>query len=211
MSRKLPPIKLSSKILIICEGSEEYDYLNRLINCSIWCNIYSIKLKNAKSLDKIYPLYQYHYNNSNYDLILIFCDTEMSPYSQFLNLKSKINEFHNNKSSEKVVLFVNPCTMQLILSHFADVCLTSNQKNINSKIIKQLTGIDDYKATEKQRESLMNKINSNNYKTMIQNASKIKLEFTNIPSTNIVPIFKNLETDKTTWINDINKKIETEK
>ena len=209
MTRRLPQIKTSSKILIICEGSEEYDYIHRIIQCSVWSNSYSITLKNAKSIDNIFPLYQYYYNNFNYDLILIFCDTEVQPFSQFLNLTKSIDNFHDNNASKKIVLFANPCTMQLILSHFAQVSLTSNQKSINAQKIKQLTGIDEYKATENQRENLMNKINSDNYKTMMCNISTLPSVYSIMPSTNISSMFKNLESDSISWIKDINKKIES--
>lgn len=36
----LPPLKDNKKIYIICEGSEEYDYLNRLKILNVWSDVY---------------------------------------------------------------------------------------------------------------------------------------------------------------------------
>lgn len=51
MSKKIPPINTGKRILIICEGSEEEYYLNRLKECSVWSRDISVKVINAKSID----------------------------------------------------------------------------------------------------------------------------------------------------------------
>lgn len=48
----LPPLKDNKKIYIICEGSEEYDYLNRLKILNVWSDVYDITLRDAKGNGK---------------------------------------------------------------------------------------------------------------------------------------------------------------
>ena len=47
MSRRLPIIHKLRKICIICEGDEEVDYINRLIELKVWNEKYDVKLLNA--------------------------------------------------------------------------------------------------------------------------------------------------------------------
>lgn len=47
MSNKLPKISNKHKICIICEGNEEYEYLERLKDLKVWNDQYDIFLVNA--------------------------------------------------------------------------------------------------------------------------------------------------------------------
>lgn len=47
MPNKLPKFFDKHKICIICEGNEEYEYLNRLKNLKVWNEQYDISLVNA--------------------------------------------------------------------------------------------------------------------------------------------------------------------
>ena len=78
------------KILIICEGYEETEYLEYIKKLNVWDN-YDIDLINAESNGSLFSLYQYHYQNDNYDLVLMMADTDRPTYDSFLLvLKKKI-------------------------------------------------------------------------------------------------------------------------
>ena len=47
MKNKLPSINVQTKICIICEGNEEYEYLERLKTLGVWDKKYDISLENA--------------------------------------------------------------------------------------------------------------------------------------------------------------------
>ena len=49
------------KICIICEGNEEYEYLNRLKNLKVWNGQYDISLVNAGGNGNIPARYQDRY------------------------------------------------------------------------------------------------------------------------------------------------------
>lgn len=207
MRKKLPLIKTNKQILIICEGYEEYDYLNCLKKCGVWSQKYDIKLKNAKALDNIVPHYQYEFQNGNYDAILIFCDTEIFPCLQYKNLVKGINEIHGKSVAKQIIYFGNPCTMQLILSHFGNVKLTTNSKTANSKQIKTLTGVSDYNALDNQRASIMKKITATNYMSMKANLVGLSNDDNVVPSTNFLNMLNNLESDDDSWIDCLNRKL----
>lgn len=194
------------KICIISEGFEEYDYLSKLIDCNVFHQNYTLKIKNAKSIDNIYAVYQNEFQNDSYDLILIFCDTEIEPYSQFKNLIKKIDKFHDKKVAKHILYFANPCTMQIILSHFSSVRLMSNSKAKNSHLIKKLTGVDEYQAKANQRTIIMNQLSAENYSVMKANLSALACEWDVVPSTNFIDLVNKLEQADTTWVNKITNK-----
>lgn len=201
------PIK-TKKICIICEGNEEYLYLERLKQLNVWSHSISITLKNAKSITNISAQYQNVYNMDNFDLVLILCDTEMTPYEDYLNLKTKIANLYGSKqSAESVIFFANPCTMQILLLHFDFVKLSSNNKNSNSKQIEELTGVKKYQANEHQIKSIINKITSENYIKLKENLSKLNISDKEIHSTNFLKLLHYLEQNETIWINKLKKKL----
>lgn len=210
MGRRIPPIYNGERILIICEGYEESEYLNRLKSLRVWDGNFCIEIENAKSIDNIFAKYQYKYANGNYKLIFIFCDTEMHPYEQFISLKNRIDDMHGNKASSKVLFFSNPCTMQIILSHFEKVSLRTNSKSGNGQLIERLAGICDYRATEPQRTKLLKRVNRENYYTMKENLQGISDNYKVLPSTNVLELFDHLETYNKKWIASVNKAIEKE-
>lgn len=205
---KLPKQKNENRVLIICEGYEEYDYLNRLKECNVWSKNFSIELKNAKSIDKIAAIYKYAYQNGSYKLIVIVCDTETEPYAQFENLRKKLNDIHGkHTAADHVIFFVNPCTLQIVLSHMTKVNIKSNQKSDNSKLIEKYFGVMDYRATEEHRAAVMRKINAVNYISMKDNISGLESKYKVTPSTNINLLFDALESGDVNWFKKINNKL----
>lgn len=195
------------KICIICEGYEELDYIETLKSKAVFSNKYDFITVNAKSINTIIARYQEKYQSDSYSLVLIFCDTDKGPSEKYKEIKQKINDFHGEDVTDDIVIFGNPCTMQIILSHFAEIKLTSQSKTINSKYIKEYVGIDNYKATDEQRKELFSKIKRNNYEKMKENVAKLSTDDNVISSTNILKFIENFESDDESWIDEINKKL----
>ena len=207
----LPPLKDNKKIYIICEGSEEYDYLNRLKILNVWSDVYDITLRDAKGNGNLYPIYQNVYQKGNYDLVVIVCDTEKKPHEQFNDICCKVNSLHACElASQHVVMFTNPCTMQVILLHWdISVRLQSPSKRRSAAYIETYTGIQDYSAKESQRTQLVSNITKDNYRTMMTGANQLGMDAALINSTNLHVFFAQLEQPDTNWIDEINKLIES--
>lgn len=188
------------KICIICEGYEEEEYIQRLKNKNLFHEQYVINSINAKGISNIFNRFQYIYSQNSFHLVLIYCDTDKG----YVELKNKINSMFNTDVTEKLIYFANPCTMQIILSHFAKVGLKKSSKKVNRKIIEELTGISNYDATVSQRKELMNKIKQSNFKTMKDNLASISKVDTDVPSSNFLHLIENLESDSVDWIKEIN-------
>lgn len=195
------------KICIICEGFEELDYIESLKNKAVFSDKYDFITVNAKSINTIVSRYQEKYQSASYSLVLIFCDTDKGSSERYRVLKQKINSFHGEDVADDIVIFGNPCTMQIILSHFSEIKLKSQSKAVNSKYIKELVGIDNYKATEEQRKELFSKIKRDNYAQMKKNVSKLPTDDNITSSTNILKFLKKFESDDESWIDEINKKL----
>ena len=202
----LPQISKKQKICIICEGLEDHSYINRLEELQVWKDVYDFVPINVKSASNIFPRYQNEYNNNSYSAILVFCDTDKAPYREYAQIKKKINEFHNKPSaSGKVVIFANPCTMQIILSHFGDVMLTTQSKRTNAPLIYDLTGVADYDAHEDQVKAICRKITRTNYEAMKLRIANINRGDQTTSSTNFMDFIEKFESDDLKWIKTLNK------
>ena len=195
------------KICIICEGYEELEYIEALKNKAVFSNKYDFITVNAKSINTIIARYQEKFQSDSYSLVLIFCDTDKGPSEKYKEIKQKINEFHEADVADDIIIFGNPCTMQIILSHFAEIKLTSQSKSVNAKYIKKLTGIQNYKATDKQRKELFSKIKRENYDVMKENVKNLSTNDEELSSTNILKFIEKFESDDDSWIDEINEKL----
>lgn len=196
-------------ILIICEGYEEYEYLETLKKLNIWNN-YNIELINAESNGSIFPIYQFNYQNDDYDLILIMADTDRPTYDDFIRMITKINDFHDVENfADEIVIFGNPCTMQFILNHFSEECvfLKKSNKRKNAELINRLTNVENYDAHAEQRKAIFNQITKENYEIMKINIKECSDQYNEISSTNFLKFMHNLESNDKSWIDNINKKI----
>lgn len=207
----LPPLKDNKKVYIICEGSEEYDYLNQLKLLNVWSDVYDITLRDAKGNGNLYPIYQDVYQKGNYDLVVIVCDTEKKPHEQFNDICCKVNSLHACEfASQHVVMFTNPCTMQVILLHWdTSVRLQTSSKRRSASYIEAYTGIQDYSAKESQRIQLFSNITKDSYRIMMTGAKQLGMDAALINSTNLHVFFTKLEQSDTNWIDEINKLIES--
>ena len=209
MHNKIPKLLDNHKICIICEGNEEYEYINRLKDLKVWNKQYDIFLDNACGNGNIPARYQNRYQNGMDELVLIFCDTEKNPYEQYEDIKRKINEFHGlDTAAEEVIIFGNPCTMQIISKHWMDENLKSPAKKVNASMIKKYTGVKDYKGRADQIQKIMEYITRENYVDMCFRVRKMKTDDSIIGSSNFGKFISLLESDDCSWIDCINRKLE---
>lgn len=206
--------KTKKKICLICEGFEEFDYISKLLELHVWSNVYDFELVNAESCGNISARYQDRYQSDNYDIVLVFCDTDRRPEDGFELIRTKINNlFGNSIAADKVIMFVNPCTMQVILSHFGDVSLKTQNKRKNDSEIKRLTGLADskkYDGCKEHRDFIFSKISVDNYKEMKDRIVTLSDNYKNQPSTNFVDYLNLFEGTNTDWIDETNELIEKE-
>lgn len=179
----LPKHKKIKNILIICEGDEELDYLNRLKDLKVFNKNFS--LENAGSISKISSKYIFHDHINDYRNIYVICDAEKEPYSELKKILKETNR--------KNVFFVNPCTLQLQILHFTNDYIRTSDKSKNSKIIKKIFGIDDYRATKDQRDKINKMINEENFNQMIERLKNISKKLEDVPSSNIIELFNKLK------------------
>ena len=209
MPNKLPRFRDNHKICIICEGNEEYEYLDRLIALKVWSGQYDISLVNAGGNGNIPARYQDRYQNGSYEIVLVFCDTEKKPHEQYVDIKRKINEFHGiDHAADEVIIFGNPCTMQIISKHWADENLKSPAKAVNAPFIQKYTGVKNYKGRMDQIKKVMEYITAENYADMCRRMKALKTDDSVSGSSNFGRFIKLFESDDSGWIDEINTKIE---
>lgn len=209
MTNRLPVFSDRRKICIICEGNEEYAYLDQLKSLHVWNEQYEISLDNAGGNGNIPARYQDRYQNGSYELVLIFCDTEKKPHEQYADIKRKVNEFHGvNHAAEAVMIFGNPCTMQIIIKHWADINLKSPAKPVNAPLMKEYTGVDNYKGRADQIKTIMTYITAENYADMRRRVDGLETVDTVAGSSNFGNFMKFFESEDSRWIDEINAELE---
>ena len=209
MENRLPVFSDKQKICVICEGNEEYAYLDRLKSLDVWNEKYEIFLDNAGGNGNIPARYQDRYQNGTYELVLIFCDTEKKPHEQYVDIKRKINEFHGvDRAADAVIIFGNPCTMQIIIEHWSDCNLKSPAKSVNAPLIKEFTGVENYKGRADQIETIMKYITVGNYADMRCRIEELETIDTVTGSSNFGMFMKMFESEESGWIDEINAVLE---
>jgi len=204
-----PLIQYRHKVCVICEGLEDAEYFKRLMQLNVWNNdIYEFIPINAESASNIPARYQNAYSNDSYEIILVFCDTDKAPYREYSKVKQKINDFHAKQDiSDKIIIYANPCTMQIILSHFGDVNLKNQGKKTNAKTIEELTGITNYDAHEDQVAELCAKIFRRSYPKMKARVADMNQNDTTSGSTNFIIFLERFESADPDWIKEIDDSI----
>lgn len=209
MKNKLPSIKNQTKICIICEGNEEYEYLERLKTLEVWDEKYDISLENAGGNGNVPARYQDKYQNGSYDLILMFCDTDRKPYEQYVDIKRKIDDFHGVEGAADVVLmYGNPCTMQIVVQHWKEVSLKSPAKKVNAPLIEECTGVANYKAKKEQLDNLFEQVTKDNYADMLERVKRLPDDDTVVGSSNFARFMEGLGSGDAAWIDGINEALE---
>lgn len=211
MPNRLPNIPNKHKICVICEGNEEYEYINRLKELKVWNEQYEISLVNAEGNGNIPARYQDRYQNGVYEAVLIFCDTDKKPYEQYDDIKRKINEFHGiDNVANEIIIFGNPCTMQIILKHWTDEVIKSQAKQVNAPLIEKYTRVKGYKGKGNQIKEVMEQITSENYRVMCERLNLLEQNDSIIGSSNFSKIIEWFESENCEWIVKINEILENE-
>ena len=176
----------------------------------MWSERYDISLVNANGNGNIPARYQDRYQNGSYELVLIFCDTDKKPYEQFEDIKRKINEFHAiDSAASRVIIFGNPCTMQIIIKHWTDENLKSSAKKVNSELIEKFTQVKLYKGKHEQIIEVMKYITNENYEDMRFRIEKLSRKDCDVGSTNFIDFIKLFESNNDSWIKNINDELES--
>lgn len=205
MENRLPKLFDKHKICVICEGTEEYEYLERLKTLKVWDAKYEIILDNAGGNGNIPARYQDSYQNGSYELVLVFCDTEKKPYEQYEDIKHKINEFHGiDTAADEVIMFANPCTMQIVTKHWTDILIKSPAKPINAPLIEKFTGVKNYKGKADQIEVVMEHITAENYGDMRERVNGLETNDSVVGSSNFGRFIELFGSGDTGWIQRIN-------
>lgn len=200
---RLPNLERKHKICVICEGYEDVAYFKRLLKLNVWSTVYEFQPINVKGASNIPAQFQDAFQNDRYDLILVFCDTDKAPYREYSLVKGKINRlFNKTKAAEKLIIFANPCTMQIILSHFGEVSLKNQGKRTNGAEIEKWTGVKNYDAHAEQIDQICEKIYQRSYADMRRRIAAINYPDTTPASTNFIVFLDRFEDESTKWISE---------
>ena len=139
----------------------------------------------------------------------MFCDTEKKPHEQYVDIKGKINAFHGvDEAADEVVIFANPCTMQIIIKHWTDENIKSPAKKVNAPLIEKCTGVENYKGRTDQIKRVMECVTAENYADMCRRVNMLDLDDSVGGSSNFGKFIRLLNDSDSGWIKIINAILE---
>ncbi len=208
----LPPSLIAPKaeksVCLILEGYEEDFYFKRLQALPIFSRVYNIKPINAKGASNIPARYQAALASDSYAIVLIVCDMDRTP-DQYNYILREIKNILGNENAGKIITFTRPCTLQIILSHFGEVNLTTQAKASAREDVERLTGVQHYDAHQDQLNTICGKIFYRSWEQLIQRLKLLSENPNDIPSSNMGALFEKLCSEDFEWIDDINASILT--
>ena len=98
--------------------------------------------------------------------------------------------------------------MQIISKHWTDENLKSPAKPVNAPLIKEYTGVENYKGRADQIEEVMEYVTVENYKDMSRRVKDLDSDDSVTGSSNFGKFIKLFESDDSRWIEKINMQIE---
>lgn len=205
----LPPFLQGNnlhKVCLILEGYEEEYYFKKILEFPCFKGTYEIKPINAKTASNIPAIYQQEYSKNKYEIVLVVCDKDRKP-EQYEKVMSGIDSILGPDKAKEVVTYTSPCTLQVILSHFDEVSLTTQAKKTARPIVKALTGVDGYDAHKDQLEAICKQIHLSTYPKMKERIGKLSTNPDMIPSTNMLTLLDRLESQDAGWISEINARL----
>ena len=115
-------------------------------------------------------------------------------------------------ATSQVVIYANPCSMQIILLHFSVVSLKTQGKKTNAKLIEQLTDVKGYKANQEEHiKAICSKINRQSYFDMKKRVADINMPDTIPGSTNIIKFLQRFASETPDWIVEIQNSLDSNK
>lgn len=208
----LPPTLQEKKLRNIClilEGFEEYYYFKRILEFPCFKGTYNVDIRNAKAASNIPSFFQAAYAKNFYEIVFVVCDKDRNP-EQYVNIISKLDDILGPGKAKEIVIFTCPCTLQVILSHFGDVQLTTQAKKAARDDVQRLTDVENYDTHQDQLKTICSKIYYRSYEKMKQRIAQLSTCPDDIPSTNILSLFGYLESQNPQWIDGINERLSTE-
>jgi hypothetical protein len=208
----LPPTLQEKKLRNIClilEGFEEYYYFKRILEFPCFNGTYNVDIRNAKAASNIPSFFQAAYAKNFYEIVFVVCDKDRNP-EQYVNIISKLDDILGPGKAKEIVIFTCPCTLQVILSHFGDVQLTTQAKKAARDDVQRLTDVANYDAHQDQLKTICSKIHYRSYEKMKQRIAQLSTCPDDIPSTNILSLFGYLESQNPQWIDGINERLSAE-
>lgn len=200
-------MRRKKQILILAEGFEEKPYLDKILFFPAISKEYVFKVINVKGCGNIPGRFQNEYQGGRFELILVFCDADRGIHDYEEIIKRVGKNFDHPEFANLLFIFANPVTLQIVLSHFDKVSLTSISKSKNAEKVKELVGIENYRAKQEQIDIMMSKVTYTNYQKMKANLSDVSTSLSDVPSTNILQFLQWFESDDFSWIKKINEKL----
>ena len=98
--------------------------------------------------------------------------------------------------------------MQIISKHWTDENLKSPAKPVNAPLIKEYTGVENYKGRADQIREVMEHVTEENYVDMCQRVSNLESDDSVTGSSNFGRFIKLFENSDCEWIEKMGKALE---
>jgi|LSQX01.2.fsa_nt_gb hypothetical protein len=183
------------KIRIICEGSEETNFLDILKEKGyLTIPHLDITYDVAPGYGSVGPMFHTAFSSGEYDAIFAFVDVDNFKTPCYKKVESDLKSILGF-DPKNVIIFTNPCTLQLeVIGIKPHIRLSTSSKAVNDQYVKQCwpewSKTKTYDAKKWQRDKIFFSLTEDkNFERMMQNIPLLSTNIVDLPSTSIQKFF----------------------
>ena len=194
----------SVRVHFICEGAEEVCFVDSLTKVGAFDDAYEISREDAYGAGNIPIVFDQVFQNLDYDAVFVITDVDCMANGTYQNTMAKL-ESTLGFSARQIVIFTNPCTIQLFLASRSDDALPNQNKNLFTKYFNTLWngGHKPYAAHSYQLEKLKAEFSLSDYETMMKRIKKYSTKPEDLPSTSANFFLSEFRQSNTKWLEGI--------
>jgi hypothetical protein len=192
------------RVHFVCEGAEEICFVDSLTKVGAFSGAYEISREDAHGAGNIPIVFDQAFQNFYYDAVFVILDVDCMSNGTYQDTVAKL-ERTLGFSARQIILFTNPCTIQLFLASRSDDVLPNQSKNSFTKYFNTLWngGHKPYAAHAYQLEKLKAEFSLSDYEAMVERIKAYSTKPEDLPSTSAHFFLSKFKQSNTKWLEDV--------
>ena len=198
------PSTRKKRIAFIPEGSEEERLLQKYLDLSLFSDVYLFDPPiSAGGINNVPAKFHELFSTGVYDGIFPLIDADRDS-CHFNEVRTKLKEIVGFDPSQ-LIIFTNPCTLQIMLAHLGDDIIKTESKRANHPLVQKNWPLikKPYGAHKYQLDLICDSLTADNYQDMKRRISKLSTNCRQVPSTSLLAFLEHFESDDASWLNGI--------
>lgn len=195
---------MACKVDFICEGQEEVCFIDSLLKVGAFNPAYEIFREDAGGFGNVPIYFDRAFQSDDYDAVFAVVDVDRFSNGTFAHVVESLQETLGFPPYQ-IILFTNPCTIQLFLAARSDDVLPNQAKKLFTPYYLSLWqgGKKPYRAHAYQLNKLKNDFSMTDYQAMMRRIKSYSNKPRDLPSTSAYYLLDKFSQPQTKWLDDI--------